>query len=183
MTTNNINTGLGNGLWHLATFPHEEEEDPTTPPTPTRLGMKKYTFAEDDCGVKCRHDEDMGWVPLEPHCLHCGMVMDIGDGREECECGDFVCGKFWVEHMGEWYDCVEVYDDEDTAIGEIRTQAELDAHHLHPKTAEEFADNFSAPTTAPPLRRSLRLRALRDNSDPHIDELNDAIDASGNCFN
>ena len=155
MTTNNFDfTGLPQGpKWHLATFPHDDTP-PTTPPTPTQLGKKKYTFALSQDGVECRHDDDMGWVPLEPHCLNCGKVNWCGHaevhGRDECECGDFVCAKFWSEPCGEWFDCVEVYDDEETAIGEIRTQAEWDAHIAHPKTAEEFADNFSEPTTAPP---------------------------------
>jgi hypothetical protein len=32
----------------------------------------------DDKGVKCRYDEEEGWIPIEDHCVECGYV--------DCEC-------------------------------------------------------------------------------------------------
>ena len=37
----------------------------------------KYTYEYDTCGVLCRHnDRDGDWEVLEPHCLNCGYGED-----------------------------------------------------------------------------------------------------------
>lgn len=43
----------------------------------------KYTYEYDTCGVLCRHnDRDGDWEVLEPHCLNCGYGEDDHDDND-----------------------------------------------------------------------------------------------------
>ena len=56
----------------------------------------KYTY--DDCGVKCRiNPNDEGdFQPVETYCLPCGSP------TEECDCGEYKCGKWFNEEKGKF---------------------------------------------------------------------------------
>ena len=55
-------------------------------------------YEYDDCGVKCRiNPNDEGdFQPVEPYCLPCGAK------TEECDCGEYKCGKWFNEEKGKF---------------------------------------------------------------------------------
>lgn len=55
-------------------------------------------YEYDDCGVKCRiNPNDEGdYQPVEPYCLPCGAK------TEECDCGEYKCGKWFNEEKGKF---------------------------------------------------------------------------------
>jgi hypothetical protein len=64
----------------------------------TKKTATKYTYGYDDEGVRCRHSDKDGWEPVEEHCLNCGKR--AGD----CDCGQYQCGRWFCEEIGEWQD-------------------------------------------------------------------------------
>jgi hypothetical protein len=55
-------------------------------------------YEYDDCGVKCRiNPNDEGdFQPVETYCLPCGAK------TEECDCGNYKCGKWFNEEKGKF---------------------------------------------------------------------------------
>jgi hypothetical protein len=122
-----------------------------------------YTYAEDDKGVKCRHSEEDGWECIEEYCLNCG------DPARNCDCGDYRCGGWFCEEGSGWNDadpegevcckCGETNDQKGNPNSEVEHYEELEDWYCG-RCYES---------------------ATRDEEEK--DELNAAIDASGNCFN
>jgi hypothetical protein len=56
----------------------------------------KYTY--DDCGVRCRinPNDESDFQPVETYCLPCGSP------TEECDCGEYKCGKWFNEEKGKF---------------------------------------------------------------------------------
>ena len=115
-----------------------------------------YTYADDDKGVKCRHSEEDGWECIEEYCLNCGRT--AGD----CDCGDYRCGGWFCEEGSGWNDADSVSEE---------GGCEYCGCH-HDEEEEERCEN--APECGCCYDPAI---------DEEKDELNAAIDASGNCFN
>lgn len=134
--------------------PHIDELNATTTTT--------YTYADDDKGVKCRHSEERGWECIEEYCLNCG------DPARNCDCGDYRCGGWFCEEGSGWNDadpegevcckCGETNDQKGNPNSEVE-------HY------EELEDWYCG-----------RCYEATTRDDEEKDELNAAIDASGNCF-
>ena len=55
-------------------------------------------YQYDDCGVRCRinPNDDQDFQPVETYCLPCGAK------TEECDCGEYKCGKWFNEETGKF---------------------------------------------------------------------------------
>lgn len=142
-----------------------------------------YIYAEDDKGVKCRHSEEDGWECIEEYCLNCG------DPARNCDCGDYRCGGWFCEEGSGWNDADSVseeggceycgchHDEEEEEDLECVGWCKAIREGREPD--ERGWDEFVSTKQKCPSCEMERQDILKEEAD----ELNAAIDASGNCFN
>lgn len=132
--------------------PHIDELNATT---------TTYTYADDDKGVKCRHSEERGWECIEEYCLNCGRT--AGD----CDCGDYRCGGWFCEEGSGWNDADSVSEE---------GVCEYCGCHHDDQNDDDYDEEEERCENAP------ECGCCYDPAIDEKDELNAAIDASGNCF-
>lgn len=132
-----------------------------------------YTYEYDTCGVLCRYSDRLeGWEVLEPHCLNCGYGLDDHDDAD-CEWEDApyiqddtpATERVWYKARSFWDIVAEEWE------------VKIDGTDVWVKYDKELHKDC----TGERRQKKPHIANLQDK-DPHIDELNDAIDASGNCF-